>query len=130
MRPLSTVQIIRIVAGLLLAASLLIGCGDDRSPSGNDVRHRLVSVAIDNHFHDIHPSDHRRIASDGLFAIRSEGHNLHNVTIVGTDIDEDLSPGETLTWNPVGRYLPPGTYRLFCKYHDWAGMRGEITVVP
>jgi plastocyanin len=129
MRPLSIAQIIRTVAGLLLAAALLSGCGDERSPSGNEVRHRLVSVAIDNHFHDIHPEDHRRIAGSGTFVVRSEGLNLHNVTFVGTDIDEDLSPGETLTWDPVERYLPPGTYRLFCKYHDWAGMRGEITVV-
>jgi plastocyanin len=130
MSPLSTTQILRTVAGLLLAAALLSGCGDDPSPSGNEVRQRLVAVAIDNHFHDIHPSDHRRIAFDGTFVVRSEARNLHNVTFVGTDISEDLRPRETLTWDPIGQYLPPGTYQIICKYHDWAGMRGELTVRP
>jgi uncharacterized cupredoxin-like copper-binding protein len=34
----------------------------------------------------------------------------------GTAVDVDLAP------------LKPGTYRLICADHDWAGMTGEISV--
>lgn len=129
MRPGAT-RLLPRSSAVILCALLGAACGGDPSPGPGEVRDRFVSVAIDNHFHDIHPEDHRRIAADGTFIIRSEGRNLHNVTVAGTDIDEDLEPGESLTWDPVGESLPPGTYQIICKYHDWAGMTGEITIVP
>jgi plastocyanin len=120
----------RVASALVLVALVAGACGKDQPSSTDAVRDRLVAVAIDNHFHDIHPSDHRRIAFDGTFVVRSEARNLHNVTFVGTDISEDLRPGEILTWDPIGEYLAPGTYQIICKYHDWAGMQGELTVRP
>jgi hypothetical protein len=88
-----------------------------------------VSVAVDNHFHDIHPADNREIAKDRPFVVRNEGRNLHNVTIVGTDISEDIKPGESFRIDPVGKLGPPGAYEVICKYHGSEGMTGEFTIV-
>ncbi|HEV3473248.1 MAG TPA: hypothetical protein VG408_08610 [Actinomycetota bacterium] len=84
---------------------------------------------MDNHFHDIHPEDHKTIAADRAFVVRNEGRNLHNVTILGTDVNRDVRPGRSLSLDPVGETLDPGTYRIICKYHDYVGMTGQITVV-
>lgn len=88
-----------------------------------------VSVAVDNHFHDVHPNENIEIDADRAFVIRNEGLNLHNVGIRGTDIDRDIRTGESFRLAPVGDTLPPGTYQIFCRYHDYDGMTGEITVI-
>lgn len=123
----------RGIAGIILALTLS-GCGDgDGAPrtSGSPPVETgpFVSVAVDNHFHDIHPEDHKTIAADRAFEIRNEGRNLHNVTIIGTEISRDVRPGKSLTFDPVGDWLEPGTYQIICKYHDYVGMTGEITIV-
>ena len=43
-----------------------------------------VVVAVDNHFHDIHPSDPPTITADRPFVVKNEGFNLHNFSVVGT----------------------------------------------
>lgn len=88
-----------------------------------------VSVAVDNHFHDVHPADHKEIQIDNVFVVRNEGGNLHNVTFPGTDISVDIEVGESWRINPVGKLGGVGTYNFFCKYHVSEGMRGEFTVV-
>jgi Cupredoxin-like domain len=88
-----------------------------------------VSVAIDNHFHDIHPVDKKEIAADRPFVVRNEGRNLHNVTVVDSKITKDIKPGESFRIDPVSQLGPPGTYKIFCKYHASDGMRGEFIIV-
>ena len=88
-----------------------------------------VSVAVDYHFHDIHPKDHKEIAADRAFVVRNEGRNVHNVTIVGTTVSEDVKPGHSFRIDPVSKLGPPGTYEVVCKYHGYQGMRGEFTIV-
>jgi plastocyanin len=88
-----------------------------------------VSVAVDNHFHDVHPEDHIEVAADRPFVIENQGRNLHNATFVDVDLSKDIRPGRSVTFDPVGEVLGVGTVEFFCKYHDYAGMRGEITVV-
>ncbi len=78
-----------------LIAVILSACaeGAPRSaptPVPRDTTGPYVSVAVDNHFHDIHPEDEKVIGADRPFVIRNEGRNLHNVTIPGTDINEDV----------------------------------------
>lgn len=97
---------------------------------GDDGVGPYVSVAVDNHFHDIHPGNHIQIAPDRAFVIKNEGSNLHNVTIVETDISEDIQPGEKFELDPVGAELDPGTYHIVCRFHGDRGMTGEITVLP
>ena len=86
-------------------------------------------VAVDNHFHDIHPEDDIEIKAARVFFVRNEGSNLHNFSIVGTDISKDLRPGDRFTLKPVGQRLEAGTYDVFCKYHDNVGMTGRFTVI-
>ena len=113
--------------------TLFAGCisGDPptKAPSTEDTTGPYVSVAVDNHFHDIHREDHKMIAADRAFIVRNEGRNLHNVTIAGTDINRDVRPGKEFVLDPVGEFLEPGTYPIICKYHDSVGMNGEITIV-
>jgi plastocyanin len=87
-----------------------------------------VSVAVDNHFHDVHPRDHKEVAAGRPFVVRNEGSNLHNVSISKTDISEDIKPGESFRIDPVSKLGPTGTYKIFCKYHADQGMTGEITI--
>jgi hypothetical protein len=87
-----------------------------------------VVVAVDNHFHDIHPVDDPSIAGHREFVIKNEGFNLHNFTVVGTDISINIKPGGVLRWRHLGNHLPPGTYHVFCKFHVDQGMRGIFTV--
>ena len=95
---------------------------------GDDGKGPYVSVAVDNHFHDVHPENHISIDQGRAFVIKNEGRNLHNVTIVGADYSEDVRPGRSLRLAPVGELLDPGTYQIVCRYHSNVGMTGEITV--
>ena len=88
-----------------------------------------VSVAVDNHFHDVHPVDEKEISADVAFIVRNEGSNLHNVTFPNTDISEDIKVGESWRIDPVSKLGGPGTYTFFCKYHASDAMRGKFTVV-
>jgi hypothetical protein len=89
-----------------------------------------VSVAVDNHFHDIHPEDDVEIAADRPFVVENQGRNLHNVTILGTDINEDIRPGETFRTQALETFLEIGEdYTVICRFHDELGMNGSFTVV-
>lgn len=116
---------------MVLCVGSLAGCRGDGDPSvapSPDPTGPYVSVAVDNHFHDIHAESNIEISSDRPFVIKNEGRNLHNVTIVGTDISEDVKPGDEVSFDPVGDFLDAGTYDLLCRYHDDAGMSGRFTV--
>jgi hypothetical protein len=90
----------------------------------------FVVVAVDDHFHDIHPIDRTHIAADRPFVVKNEGSNLHNFTVVGTGISVDIPPGKALRWPVLGDELKPGTYRVVCKYHSYVGMGGLFVVTP
>jgi plastocyanin len=120
--------------GALLAALALIGaaCGGDEpttdgttppptetteSPAAGSVTLTLTDNAFD-------PVD-VTIASEADLEMVNDGAALHNVTIEGTDFDHDVNAGETETETAE---VPPGDYRMFCKYHEALGMEGTITV--
>jgi hypothetical protein len=126
---------------LLLAGVLATACGEDtpaRSESnGSPVRELpqpttgpYVSVAVDNHFHDVHPEDDVEIAADRPLIFKNQGRNLHNVTISGTDINRDIRPGKEFRIDALGDFMEPGDYIVTCKYHALQGMTGEFRVVP
>jgi hypothetical protein len=122
---------IAIAAALPLAS--LTACSRDRAP--DEVVYRpepstgpFVVVAVDNHFHDIHPVDRTHIAETRPFVVKNEGRNLHNFTIVGTGISVDIPSGQTLRWHRLGDHLSPGVYRVFCRYHANVRMTGVFVV--
>ncbi|HXF56122.1 MAG TPA: hypothetical protein VNO34_00765 [Actinomycetota bacterium] len=123
---------------LALAGLLLAACAagpralpePSRSTLPRATTGPFVVVAVDNHFHDVHPEEHRQVSADRPLVVRNEGHNLHNFTVVGTEVSVDLRPGEEVSWDRIGEVLPPGTYRIVCHYHADQGMTGEVTVTP
>jgi hypothetical protein len=129
-----------LAAAAALAAALgacaPAGTGDPASLEASPIvvynpepaRGPFVVVAVDNHFHDIHPVDHTEIAGHRRFVVKNEGRNLHNFTVVGTNISIDIAPGHAFTWNHIGNHLPPGSYEVVCKYHAYLGMTGAFTV--
>jgi hypothetical protein len=98
--------------------------------SPNSTSGPYVVVAVDNHFHDIHPTDPPTIAADRPFVVKNEGFNLHNFTVVGTHISIDLRPGAQFAWAHIGAHLAPGTYHVVCTFHAYLGMVGLFTVSP
>ena len=116
---------------LLLMPSCAAGGNDSSIRPGKitSTTGPYVSVAVDNHFHDVHPADHIEIAADRPFVIENQGRNLHNATFVDLEISKDIQPGKSVTFDPVGEVLGVGKVDFFCKYHDYVGMRGEITIV-
>ena len=116
---------------MLLAAcsSGTLGTGSDRVVYRPEPAHGpFVVVAVDNHFHDIHPVDRTYISVNRPFVLKNEGSNLHNFTVVGTDISIDIRPGHQFRWAHLGEHLKPGFYQVVCKYHAQLGMRGSFFV--
>ena len=84
-----------------------------------------VITAVDNHFHDSHPTP--LLDPDSSLVIKNAGRNLHNVTFVGTDFSEDIEPGGQIVIDPIRDLLPPpGPWTLICQYHASQGMQGTI----
>ena len=57
--------------------------------------------------------------------LKNMGANLHNFSVEGQNVSDDIKPGET---EEESLQLAPGTYTFFCKYHRALGMQGTITV--
>lgn len=123
-------------AAIAAVCLLVVGCSDDppAERDSNITRPPLpttgpyVSVAVDDHFHDIHVEDDIRISGDRPFVVKNQGRNLHNVTILGTEIDVDIRPGKEWSLDPLEDSLEPATYSIICKYHAFKDMVGQITV--
>ena len=93
---------------------------DDRFvPDHLTFRHATpYRLHLENHGKDLH-----EFTAPEFFAasqLRDPGRLANGgeeiVVQPGTSVDFDLEP------------LKPGTYKLICADHDWAGMTGEITV--
>ena len=122
---------------LPLILLLFVACGGDdpAEPESNIAPGKIqpttgpyVSVAVDNHFHDVHPDESIQIQADRPFVVDNQGRNLHNVTFPTHDIDEDIRPGEEFRIDRVGE-LGLGVQQFFCKYHPESDMKGIFTVV-
>ena len=122
----------RFLATVLSMALLALGCSAEEPPlAETDIRPGkienttgpYVSVAVDNHFHDVHEEDDISFDAARRFVVRNEGSNLHNVTIPGIGYSKDVRTGRS-----VSLALEPGTYTLICRYHPESDMRGSFTV--
>ena len=121
----------RLLLVALMGALVLSACSDKEPEPESNIRPGklqpttgpYVSVAVDNHFHDVHPDETVSFDSSRPFVVRNEGSNLHNVTIVETGFDKDIRPGRS-----VRMKLEPGRYHLVCRYHSDQKMTGEFTV--
>jgi hypothetical protein len=124
----------RIVALALVLVCLSVACAPEGGSPGpsptilQDPNRPYVVTAVDNHFHDAHPSE--PIALDRRLVFKNEGRNLHNVTLQGTTLSRDIAPGERFSIDGIGSLVDgPGSYRLICRYHADLGMSGDLVVV-
>ena len=113
--------VVRLLLFLLCVAVLLAGAVLLTIEQGP-----YVVTAIDNHFHDAHPS--LPIGGGRDLVIRNQGRNLHNATIDALGISRDVRPGDRLTIEDITERLEPGRYALVCRYHDDLGMTGTIVI--
>ena len=65
------------------------------------------------------------VAAGSEIQLSNDGQAPHNLTIEGTDIDEDLEAGQSTN---VAIDAEPGQYTMFCEYHRDAGMEGTVTI--
>ena len=120
---------------IAVCALSLVACGGDSGDDG-DIRSLprpttgpYVSVAVDNHFHDVHVDEVPEIQADRSLVIKNQGSNLHNFTVVDTDVSRDIRAGKEISFDPVGDTFAPGTYDIICRYHGEQGMTGRFTIV-
>jgi plastocyanin len=87
---------------------------------GNEV----AITIVDNSFN---PSTITAVNTATL-VLTNNGAALHNFTIEGSTVDQDVQPGQTLSLTPPPTPFAPGTYNVFCKYHKALGMTATLTV--
>jgi plastocyanin len=108
---------IGLMAVAVAAALALAACGGEDAGGGGG---GTLSM-IDNEFD---PASLTVSAGDSL-EVSNDGANPHNITIEGTDIDEDVEPGQSTS---VTIDADPGEYTMFCEFHRSGGMEGTVTV--
>lgn len=116
---------------LVAAALLLASCGGDGNGGGGEGTGgggegagdggATTLTMVDNAFQ---PSSLTASSGSDL-ELSNEGQTIHNLSIEGTDLSEDVEPGQSTT---VTIDVDPGDYTMFCEYHRSAGMEGVITV--
>jgi plastocyanin len=114
-------NLIRGVVGVAAAVTLVAcGGGDEGGGGGGDAGGTTLNMT-DNAFS---PTD-LTVSAGGTVELSNDGGALHNLTIEGTDIDQDVDPGQSAS---VTVDAEAGEYTMFCEYHRDAGMEGTVTV--
>ena len=113
---------IGLTAVAVAAALALAACGgEDAEGGGSEGGGAGTLSMMDNEFD---PASLTVIAGDSV-EVSNDGANPHNITIEGTDIDEDVDPGQSTS---VTIDADPGEYTMFCEFHRSGGMEGTVTV--
>ena len=125
----------RTLAGLLVTAALLSGCGSDPV----EVEGRTLQIKLDEY--RLMPQDVQVTAGRLRIVATNVGRLPHNLRVVKQDEDDleslptDIAgtrtaqPGESASI--AVEDLKPGTYRLACTIanHDDLGQYGQLEVV-
>lgn len=123
----------RVVRGLTVVAVafLLASCGGDGNGRGGEGTGAgdegaggggaTTLTMVDNAFQ---PSS-LTVSSGSDLELSNEGQTIHNLSIEGTDLSEDVETGQSTT---VTIDVDPGDYTMFCEYHRSAGMEGVVTI--
>jgi plastocyanin len=115
---------------VLAAAVLLAACGGNGdggagggggADEGGDGGGATALVTVDNAFQ---PSS-LTVAAGSELEFTNDGQTIHNLSIEGQDVSEDVEAGQSTT---VTIDVDPGDYTMFCEYHRSIGMEGVITV--
>ncbi|HWC32904.1 MAG TPA: cupredoxin domain-containing protein, partial [Actinomycetota bacterium] len=113
-----------MVVAVVGASLLLSACGggdaggDAGGETGGDTAGGGATLTmVDNAFE---PADATFTSGEEIELV-NDGEALHNLTVEGSGIDEDVEAGQSST---VAVDLDPGEYAMFCEYHRAAGMEG------
>jgi plastocyanin len=106
--------------GVVAMAVALAACGGGDDGDGGGGGGTTLSMT-DNAFS---PAD-LTVTSGTDLAVTNDGEALHNLTIEGTDVDQDVDPGGS---SSITIDVDPGEYTMFCVFHRSAGMEGTVTV--
>ena len=111
-------------AALLLTVTVMTACGgsDGGSAEGAEDGGTATVTATDNEFD---PTTMTATAGATL-EVTNDGEAPHNLSVEGEDIDVDIEPGSTQEVMLEG--LDAGTYRVFCKFHEDAGMTATLEI--
>ena len=107
-----------VLIGALLVLTACAG-GDDTGGGGDETGESLSMV--ENAFE---PAD-LTVAAGTALTVSNDGEAIHNITIEGTSIDEDVDAGQS---TDITIDAEPGEYAMFCEFHREAGMEGTVTV--
>lgn len=110
------------VTTAIAAAVLLSACGGDSNGTTEKGGGGTATLsAIDNAFQPAALT----VSAGAEVDFTNDGQALHNLTIEGTNVNEDLEAGESST---IPLDIDAGEYAMFCEYHRTVGMEGTITV--
>lgn len=114
-----------LVGTVAAAALVLAACGGGEeggtTAGGGSGETAPTLSMVDNAFEPATFS----VASGDTVEVSNDGEALHNITIEGQDIDEDVEAGQSTS---VAFDLEAGEYTMVCEYHREAGMEGTLTV--
>lgn len=108
-------------SAVVVLALLLAACGGNGDGGGTERGSATTLTTIDNAFQ---PSSITASSGSELELV-NDGQALHNFSIEGTDVSQDVDPGASAT---VSVDVDAGDYTMFCKYHRAAGMEGTVTI--
>lgn len=108
-----------LMVSVVVGTLLLSACGGGGGGDGDGGATTLT--ALDNEFQPAQLT----VSSGAQIELVNEGEALHNLTIEGTGIDQDIEAGQSAT---VTVDLDPGEYPFVCEYHVAEGMQGTLTV--
>jgi plastocyanin len=109
---------------LVAAAILLAACGGNGNGAGDggDGGGGAATLSMmDNAFQPTSLT----VSAGAELQVTNDGQALHNLTIEGTDVNQDVEAGQSST---VSVDIDAGDYTMFCEYHRSLGMEGTVTV--
>jgi plastocyanin len=114
----------RGAAALLLTVGLMAACGGNDGGSAEAAEDGGASAvtATDNEFDPTSMT----AAAGATLEVANDGEAPHNFSVEGEDIDVDIEPGSTQEVMLEG--LDAGSYRVFCKFHEDAGMTATLEI--